>query len=91
MLMRLYALQQQQQPFAFLVATTSSHFLSQIKKPKTQSTTSIFTMPLNVLLLLLLFLFLSPQPLSSASLPRNPEGIIHFHFPPSFFKHFINY
>jgi hypothetical protein len=36
-----------------------------------------------------LFLFLSPQPLSSASLPRNPEGI-HFHFPPSFFKHFIN-
>ncbi|KAK2451594.1 protein NSP-INTERACTING KINASE [Trifolium repens] len=30
-------------------------------------------MPLNVLLLLLLFLFLSPQPLSSASLPRNPE------------------
>jgi hypothetical protein len=89
MLMRLlYALQQQQQPFAFLVATTSSHFLSQIKKPKTQSTTSIFTMPLNVLLLLL-FLFLSPQPLFSASLPRNPEGI-HFHFPPSFFKHFIN-
>jgi hypothetical protein len=37
-----------------------------------------------------LFLFLSPQPLSSASLPRNPEGI-HFHFPPSFFKRLFHF
>jgi hypothetical protein len=93
MLMRLLYALQQQQPFAFLVGTTHSFsllFPFSLSNQKTQNptnVTSIFTMPLNVLLLL--FLFLSPQPLFSASLPRNPEGI-HFHFPPSFFKHFIN-